>query len=160
MAEEDKREEQEKEKGIRFFYRRHRALIWEIFRFLVVGGLATLVDWVVCYFADLWIPEIKCGNWSVDKTLATTCGFICGLILNYVLSIVFVYRNKKDESEGKSVRDFLVFTVIGVGTLLISYLGIYLLSDLCSIAYMIARIIMTAVGLVLNYLGRKFLIFK
>ena len=141
-------------------YYKHKDLFWEIFRFLLVGGLATIIDWGVCYMVEAFMPEILVYNWHVEKSIATTCGFTVGLIVNYILSIVFVYQNKKNENSGKSVKDFLVFTLIGVFTLGISYLGVYLLSDLLKIEYIFARAIMTAIGLVINYIGRKILIFK
>lgn len=143
-------------------------LFWEIFRFLLVGGLATVVDWAVCFVAEMLLPEMIVGNWHVEKSIATTCGFTIGLIVNYILSIVFVYKHKKDENEGKSVKDFIIFTLIGVFTLGVSYLGVYLISDVwfkdltiwIVSSYMFARAIMTAIGLVINYIGRKILIFK
>lgn len=147
-------------KGFKGFYFKHKDLLWEIFRFLLVGGLATIVDWAICFVANLLIPEIKFGNWSFNNAIAVTLGFIAGLIVNYVLSIVFVYKNKKNKDAGKSGKDFVVFTLIGVFTLGLSYLGIFIMSDLWHWPFMIARVIMTAIGLVLNYLGRKILIFK
>ncbi len=135
-------------------------LFWEIFRFLLVGGLATIIDWSICFIVEYFLPEIILGNWHIEKAIATTCGFVVGLIVNYILSIIFVYKNKKDENEGKSIKDFVIFTIIGVFTLGVSYLGVYILSDLINIPYIIARAIMTAIGLVINYIGRKVLIFK
>lgn len=151
---------EKKSNFIMSFYKKHKDILWEIFRFLLVGGLATIVDWGICYIVEFLMPEIILGNWHVEKSIATTCGFVVGLIVNYVLSIFFVYRNKKDESEGKSVKDFIIFTLIGVFTLGVSYLGVYLLSDLLGMPYIFARAIMTLIGLVINYIGRKILIFK
>ncbi len=151
---------EKKSNCIMSFYNKHRDILWEIFRFLLVGGLATIVDWGICYIVEFFMPEIIFGKWHVEKSIATTCGFVVGLVVNYILSIVFVYKNKKDEEEGKSVKDFIVFTLIGLFTLGVSYLGVYLLSDLAGLPYIFARAIMTLIGLVINYLGRKILIFK
>ena len=153
-------EEEKKESKIKEFYNKHKDILWEIFRFLLVGGLATIVDWAICYLVEALLPSITWGNFSVHKAIATTCGFFVGLIINYVLSLIFVYKNKKDENSGKSTKDFLIFTFIGVFTLSLSYLGVYLLSDLLPLPYIIARAIMTAIGLVINYIGRKIFIFK
>ena len=149
-----------------------KELLFEILRFLIVGGVATIIDWVICFVLEKILPTWVVGNWHIEKTVATTCGFIVGLIVNYVFSLIFVYKHKKNEDEGKSVKDFIVFTLIGVFTLAVSWLGIYLFSDLLfptlsfSIgslvitSYLIARVIMTAIGLVINYIGRKIFIFK
>lgn len=160
ICEENSESNEKKDNFIMSFYKKHNTIIWEIFRFLLVGGLATAFDWGVCLLVEHLMPDIIVGEWHIEKAIATTCGFIVGLIINYVLSILFVYKNKKDEQEGKSVKDFIVFALIGVFTLGISYLGIYLMSDLMKWPYIIARAIMTAIGLVINYIGRKILIFK
>lgn len=145
---------------IKQLYIKYKSLIWEIFRFLVVGGLATLVDWSIFYVTLRFIPEIKWGNWSVNQAIAITCGFVVGLVINYTLSLLFVYKNKKNENSGKSVKDFILFTIIGVFVLLLSYLGQYIMADLWNWYPLIARIIMTGIGLIINYLGRKIFIFK
>ena len=142
------------------FYQKNKDLLWEIFRFLLVGGIATLLDWAASIGSEMVLPDMVFGEFHLEKAIATTIGFTLGLIVNYVLSIIFVYKNKKDEKEGKSVKDFVIFTLVGVFVLLLSYLGIFLMSDLLKVPYFIARIIMTLIGLVINYLGRKILIFK
>lgn len=167
--------ETKKESKLRIWYLSHKDLLWEIFRFLLVGGLATIADWLVSFIVSAITPEIMISSWNVKDTLATICGFVVGLIINYILSIVFVYKNKKDENSGKSVKDFILFTVIGVIVLLFQILFIYLLNDLLfnkvlcwntvlienlTYGYILSRVLATAIGLVLNYLARKKFIFK
>lgn len=157
------------------FYQKHKDLIWEIFRFLLVGGLATVVDWAVSFILSAILPAMSLNTWNIKDALSTGCGFVVGLFVNYFLSIIFVFRNKKDEKEGKSFKDFLVFALIGVLVLLFQILGIFLINDLLFVkgmnfttilvgeltwGYIIAKVIMTAVGLVLNYIFRKIFIFK
>ena len=160
---------------VKVFYQNHRNLILEILRFLIVGGLATIIDWLVSFTVSALVPEIKISTWSVKDSLATLCGFIVGLLINYFLSLVFVYKNKKDENSGKSFKDFMVFTLIGVIVLLFQILFIYLLNDLLFVkvlnfntilfanltwGYIISKVLATAFGLILNYIGRKIFVFK
>ena len=162
-------------KKILLFYQKNRSLILEIIRFLLVGGLATLVDWLISFLVSAYCPEWIIYSWNIKDSLATLCGFVVGLIINYVLSVVFVYKNKKDENSGKSFKDFLVFTLIGVIVLLFQIFFIYLLNDLLfvkllswnkvlfqnlTIGYLISRMLATAIGSILNYLARKKFIFK
>lgn len=157
------------------FYKKHKDLIWEIFRFLLVGGFATIVDWFVSFLFSAIFPSMYLLVWNLKDALATVAGFTVGLFVNYFLSIVFVFKNKKDENEGKSLKDFAVFALIGVLVLLFQILGIFLINDLLFVkllkfdlilidsltwGYIIAKVIMTAIGLVLNYVFRKILIFK
>ena len=157
------------------FFKRHQKIILEIIRFLLVGGFATLVDWLISFIVKAILPSIMVSSWDVSGTIATACGFIVGLFVNYFLSIVFVFKDKKDENEGKSFKDFTKFAIIGVLVLLFQFLLIFLINDLWFVkgmgfttilvgkltwGYIIAKVIATAIGLVLNYTFRKILIFK
>lgn len=157
------------------FFIKNKRMILEIIRFLLVGGLATLLDWGVSFLVKAILPSIMVNSWDVSGTISTACGFIVGLFVNYFLSIIFVYKDKKDENEGKSVKDFLVFALIGVLVLLFQFLLIYLVNDLLFVkamkfetiligeltwGYIIAKVLATAIGLVLNYIFRKLFIFK
>ncbi len=152
------------------FYEKHKKLIMEILRFLLVGGLATLVDFAIyelCRF--LLLKEL---NNNLNLALSTTFGFIFGNIVNYILSIVFVFKGAKEDKETQTVKAFLIFTLIGVIGLGIKVLtqtgGNYLMSVifnskdsfilwlLDTLVYCVATLIV----LIWNYIGRKLFIFK
>ena len=144
-------------------------LLREIFRFLLVGGGATVVDFLamslVLYLMQPQIyPDflsVFFGGTAQPSTLATVigtgAGFLVGLAFNYVFSVLFVYKEK---GNSKTVGGFLLFSVLSAGGLAIHLLGMYVGYDLLSINEWIVKIILTAVVLVYNYLTRKFLIFR
>ena len=91
-------------------------LFWEIFRFLIVGGTATVVDYVVYYLMRRWIlpPSFIAGSAAWDTTslfIAIAVGFTVGLIVNWILSVKFVFRAVKNKEEVKSTKSFLIFTL-------------------------------------------------
>lgn len=153
-----------------------KQLFWEIFRFLLVGGTATLVDYFVFWIFDgLLFPLFMPQTWHwFSLVLATALGFCVGLIVNWILSVTFVFKHVKDEKEAKSKKSFTIFTIIGVIGLGITELGILLLvavfpeitifgvQALFGTAWekWIAKVIMTCIVLVWNYLGRKIFVFK
>ena len=110
----------------------------------------------------------------VSLVLATALGFCVGLAVNWILSVTFVFKHVKDEQEAKSKKSFTLFTIIGVIGLAITELGILLLvaifpeitlfgtTALFGTAWekWVAKVIMTCIVLVWNYLGRKIFIFK
>lgn len=147
----------------------NNALLREIFRFLIVGGGATVVDFLtmsaVLYIAA---PEIYpdflsvfFGGISEPSTLATVlgtgAGFLVGLAFNYIFSVLFVYKEK---GNSKTLGGFLLFSLLSAGGLAIHLLGMYIGFDLLHINEWIIKIILTIVVLVYNYLTRKFLIFR
>ena len=93
------------------FFKKNKNIILEIIRFLLVGGLATLVDWGVSFLVKAIMPLIMVNSWDVSGTISTACGFIVGLFINYFLSIVFVYKDKKDENEGYRIDAFPMYDV-------------------------------------------------
>ena len=144
-------------------------LLREIVRFLIVGGGATIVDFLTMSLVlYLMQPEIYpdflsifLGGTAEPTTLATVigtgAGFLVGLAFNYIFSVLFVYKEK---GNSKTVGGFLLFAVLSAGGLVIHLLGMYLGYDLLHINEWIVKIVLTAVVLVYNYLTRKFFIFR
>ena len=144
-------------------------LLREIVRFLIVGGGATVVDFLTMSLVlYLMQPEIYpdflsifLGGTAEPTTLATVigtgAGFLVGLAFNYIFSVLFVYKEK---GNSKTVGGFLLFAVLSAGGLAIHLLGMYLGYDLLHINEWIVKIVLTAVVLVYNYLTRKFFIFR
>ena len=147
----------------------HNATFWEIIRFLIVGGCATIADFLTMSLVLYWMqPEIYPSFLSIffggteepstaAAVLGTGCGFLAGLIVNYIFSVLFVYREK---GNSKSVSGFLFFALLSAGGLAIHLAGMYLGYDLLHIDEWIVKIFLTAVVLVYNYLTRKFFIFR
>lgn len=150
----------------------NQQLFWEIFRFLLTGGVATLADYFVFWIFDAWIfPE----SWgTVALVLSTALGFCVGLIVNWVLSVRFVFRETEAEISVRSKKPFLAFALIGLIGLLMTEIGVVLLvwafpsvtlfgkTALLGTAWekWLAKAIMTCLVLVWNYLVRKIFIFR
>lgn len=140
----------------------------EILRFIIVGGIATLVDMftmgVVMYLMQ---KSIYSGFLNVfihpptPSTLATiigtTVGFLVGLIVNYVLSILFVFNEK---GNSKSAKGFMVFALLSAVGLGINILGTFIGFDLLHLNQWLVKIVMVFVVLVYNYISKKLLLFK
>ena len=143
-------------------------LLMEIVRFVIVGGLATLVDMfvmgVVLYAFDSALYPHFYNVWyggGEPSTLATVvgtgAGFLVGLLVNYVLSVLFVFIEK---GKSKSAYGFIVFTVLSAVGLGIHLGGMYIGYDLLHINEWIVKIFLTAVVMVYNYVSKKLILFK
>ena len=152
-------------------------LFWEIFRFLLVGGGATLCDYFVFWLLDgVLFPMCSLtGFWETAALwISTACGFVVGMLVNWVLSVKFVFRAVRNQEEVKSKKSFLIFVVISLVGLFLTLLGVWGLTvllpefalfgktHLLGTAWnkWLAKVIMTCLVLIWNYLGRKLLIFK
>ena len=131
-------------------------LAGEFLRYAIVGGVAFLADFgTLVAVQELFLKSYKWGVY-----LATIFGFIVGLVVNYVLSLWFVFTQKKDLGKGRSVGAFLVFGIIGLLGLFWTELGMWIGIEILKWNYMIVKMLVTGAVLVWNYLGRKILIFN
>ena len=152
---------------IKQFCSRHPRLA-EIVRFLIIGGGATLLDMlamsVVLY---AWQPalyphfyQVFYGGWepsTAATVVGTGVGFIVGLIFNYVFSVLFVFQEK---GKSRSVKGFLLFSILSLIGLGIHLLGMYLGYSCWHLNEWLVKIILTMVVLVYNYLTRKIFVFR
>ena len=150
-----------------------KQLFWEIFRFLLVGGTATLVDWLISYLFYTWLLPPNLIGEVASLLLSTVLGFTVGLFVNWILSVNFVLQQVENKEQVKTKKSFLTFTVIGIIGLVINSLGMLLVPLFPTLmffgsptflgtewAWWIMKTLMTAIGLVWNYIGRKLFIFK
>mgnify|MGYP000117240549 FL=1 len=151
-----------------------KSLFYEILRFLLVGGTATVFDYAVAYlFYHLILPPDRIGG-TLSLVLSTAFGFGVGLAVNWVLSVCFVFRNVKDKKKSRSGKAFVMFTLIGLIGLGLTEIGMHFgVSCLPEISlfgsatflgiswtWWISKVAMTCIVLVWNYLGRKLFIFR
>lgn len=140
----------------------------EILRFCIVGGVATIVDFVAMgitlYIFD---PSLYPNFFNVfygggTPTVLASCvgtgvGFIVGLVVNYLLSVLFVFDEK---GSSKTLRGFMVFALLSAGGLAINVVGMYLFVDLAGWNEWLIKIMLTLIVLVYNYITRKLIIFR
>ena len=150
-----------------------KELFWEIFRFLLVGGLATVVDYAVAaLFHGILLPPKMVGDtWSL--IISTALGFCAGLLINWFLSLVFVFKAIRDKKQASSKKSFLIYLAICAIGLAISLLGMQLEQVIPSFTlfgttvflkqswdWWMLKCILTLIVLVWNYIGRKLFVFK
>ena len=134
-----------------------KKLIFEFLRYILVGGIAFLVDsGVLALFREL----ILNGGTSTELFICTALGFIAGLVTNYVLSLVFVFRKSENSGNAKSIGGFIIFTVVGLIGLGLTELGMYVGVYVFCWHYLITKVLVAGLVMVWNYVGRKVLVFS
>lgn len=111
--------------------------------YLVVALIGLMVDFGTLTFTK----EVLGFNYLV----AATAGFLAGLIVNYILSSKYVFKNPKIASGGVN---FLLFGVIGlVGLGLLNLLMWGMVGGL-GLNYILAKIVATGFVYIWNFFGR------
>jgi putative flippase GtrA len=121
----------------------------QFFRYLFVGGFAFLVD-----FALLWILTDYA---HLHYLWSATLSFLAGLLVNYFLSKAWVFNNSTVQNKG---LEFLIFALIGVIGLGFNNLFLWVFTDVCSIYYLVSKIITTGIVYFWNFFARKYVLFN
>jgi len=126
-----------------------RKLFKQIIRFGIVGFLCFFIEYGILVF----LTEVA----GVNYLISNACGFSVSVLVNYILSIIFVFDANKDTNKFK---EFVVFMLFSIGGLGINQGVMWFAVEILGIHYMISKIGATAIVMVYNFITRKLFIEK
>ena len=124
-------------------------LMIQLMRFAVVGGSAFAIDYGVMIF----LTEL----FGVDYLISCGISFTVSVIYNYILSVKWVFDVGESENKRKEFVLFLFMSIIGLG---LNQLLMWMLVEKIKIYYMIAKIMVTVLVMVYNFITRKLFLEK
>lgn len=120
-----------------------------IVRYLFVGGMAALTDIVIFYvFADVL---------RYNYLTVTVCGFIIATLVNYLLSIVFVFDSGVRFNWNMEIFFVYVISLVGLS---VHISVLYFLVEFFSLMLMVSKLIALGSAFLFNYSLRKYYVFK
>ena len=125
------------------------ALLGQFLKYVIVGGIAFLADYGSLYA----LTEFAGFHYLLSATIA----FLLGLTVNYLLSVCWVFTERKIE---RRLLEFTIFAVIGIVGLLLNNLIMYLFTDIVRLNYLISKIIAAVLVLLWNFGARKMILFN
>ena len=124
-------------------------LLFQIFKFTIVGGLAFVIDYVTLIICK----EV----FRLNTLLSAAIAFTVSVIFNYILSVKWVFDVNKEKSNKRNFIIFIIFSVLGLGlTELIMWIG----ESLLGISYLIVKIVATIIVMIFNFVTRKIFLEK
>ena len=133
----------------KLFYCTTDKLLIQFVRYFFVGGFAFVVD-----FGLLYILTEYAG---LHYLLSATLSFIAGLLVNYIISCLWVFNGSKFKNR---LVEFLFFAAIGVVGLALNDTLIWLFTDCIGTHYMFSKIVAAAMVYLWNFFARKYLVFR
>jgi len=121
----------------------------QLFKYGFVGGIAYSVDFGSLFF----LTEV----FKIHYLISAAISFILGLLINYALSIFFVFP--KRTLTDKRV-EFLLFSIIGLVGLGLNEVIIWFFTELTHFHYLISKMLSTVVVFFWNFFARKKLLFS
>lgn len=137
-------------------------LFAQIFKFTIVGGISFVVDFVVY--------GMLCNVLYVHYIIAGIIGFLVSVVVNYLLSMKFVFVSKEDMRKDK---EFIIFVVLSLIGMLLNSILLFICIDLIYMNWtwlmqildregmnLFAKIIATGIVMVYNFVTRKIFLEK
>lgn len=119
-------------------------LFSQILRFSIIGGSTTLIDFLILIFATetLGIPYFISNIFS----------FTVSLVVNYFLSIRYVFEIKNNHTRSKNTIIFFVLSMMG---LCLNQVILVLLTNCFGVFYVISKIIAVFIVMAWNFISKK-----
>ncbi|MDR0940177.1 MAG: GtrA family protein [Mediterranea sp.] len=133
----------------KFFVEATDNALLQLMRYTFVGGLAFVVDFGLLYILTEY------GH--VYYVVSASVSFVVGLLVNYALSVSWVFGERGSGYKG---QEFLFFSLIGlVGMGMNSFLLWFITSRL-GMYYMASKVVVAVMVYAWNFLARKYLLFS
>lgn len=120
----------------------------QFFRYIFVGGIATIADWGVLFTLDSFFPKML--------YFSVALSFIVGLCVNFLLSKKFVFHT--NTSGFDRVTEFMIYLVTGLIGLGLTELIMFVSVELLDFGHMLSKVIATILVLAWNFGSKKILL--
>lgn len=136
-------------KKLRALYKRYE----EIVRYVIVGGLTTVVSMALFYGATWTFLN---GHDAVQLQIANVLSWVGSVAFAYGANRVFVFRSKNENM----MKEIAAFVSSRVLTLLLDMAVMFLLATILKIDYNFSKIVATVLVIVGNYVVSKWFVFR
>lgn len=116
----------------------------QFLKFALVGFASLAVEYL---FLGYFLQAL-----SMDYLLATTIAFIISIVVNYILSMKYVFSHKEDMSRKREFTIFVVLSAIGLG---LNDLYMFIGVSLLNVGTMAMKLISTFFVTWYNYFSRR-----
>lgn len=120
----------------------------QIFRFLLVGGLSTAIDFIVLYVLH--------HQFDINYLIATGIAFAVATVFNYWASMAFIFESKFASNQKQ--QEFILFLILSLLGLALTEGLMFVSVELFDSPVMLGKIIVTAFVMVFNFVTRKLFI--
>lgn len=120
--------------------------IRQLFLYLIVGGIATVVEWVCFYFLDRWMHYI----------IATALAFVISTFANWLAGRLIMFKKARN----RLTREMMQIYATSACGLLFNFLIMWIAIDCIGLPDMLSKVIATGIVFFWNFLVRKYLIYE
>ena len=121
--------------------------IQDFFKYLVVGGIATISEWIIFFFLD---------KMSVYYAIATVIAYMLSTFVNWLMGRILVFK----EAKQPLWKEIASIYIVSIGGLLLNLLIMSFTIELLNLSNMFSKVLATGIVFSYNFLIRKIFIYK
>ena len=115
-----------------------KKLLEQIIKFIIVGGIATIIDFIVFFLLHELLK------------VSTILSFSVSVVYNYIASTKWVFNVKKDRK-----NQFIIFLILSIVGLLINTIIVYITIDIFNWNPLLCKMLATTIVMIFNFITRK-----
>ncbi|MBR2678355.1 MAG: GtrA family protein [Bacilli bacterium] len=124
-------------------------LLIKIVKFVIVGGIATLISGVIFFLCDHFL--------KMSVLISNTIAFSISVVYNFWASCKYVFDVDKDKNRARIFTEFIVFALLGY---FLTEVLLWLMADVMKWNHMLAWVIATVIVMVFNFVTRQIFLEK
>ena len=121
--------------------------IQDFFKYLVVGGIATISEWIIFFFLD---------KMSVYYAIATVIAYMLSTFVNWLMGRILVFK----EAKQPLWKEIASISIVSIGGLLLNLLIMSFTIEQLNLSNMFSKVLATVIVFSYNFLIRKIFIYK
>lgn len=123
---------------------KYEKILRQMAKFVITGVIATAIDWAIFYV--LVYPV------QMNPLIAQIFSFLASTLFNYYSNTKWVFDTTKNKTRRRLMTEFFILSAVSLGiseALLALFINVFNMND------MLAKIVMTAIIMVFNFVTRK-----
>lgn len=137
-----------------------KKIIFEFLRYVLVGGISFVVDTgAMTLVKEIFFKENCTG---IQMAVCVALGFAAGIVCNYLLSNLIVFKSEEQKKQGRNFAAFMIFLAVGLIGFGLTELGMWLGVKIVGpdgLWYILVKCFVAGVVMIWNYLGRKIFVY-
>lgn len=110
---------------------------------------------VICFVIDYGVMVLLTEACGTPYLLSCGISFSISVVVNYYLSMKYVFASRDDMSKRK---EFIIFVILSVIGLLLTEALMWIIVDILAIHYMVSKVLVTGIVMIFNFITRKLFI--
>ena len=120
----------------------------QAFRALFVGAIVFAAD-----AGLLWLIYLM----GIHYLICTVLSFTAAVMLNYMLSVKFVFKEKAPVGKSKEIAVYFIVSLVGLG---LTVCFMWFFTEIIGLFFMISKVIATLLAFTWNFSARKAMLYR